>query len=416
MKQLILLTHCFPFYGGEEFLRKEIKYLPEEFDQVVCCPMQAGNETVLSVELPKNAGIIKSDVRRGNLFFCYLKILFTDLFWYEMFSLLRIGKLTFSRIHELLYFISNILPVVEKIKKEVRVGCKDEIFLYSYWFYDTAVAGVLLKRILQRRGIRCRIFSRAHNFDLYEGKEKGGKFYLPLRRFLLKNMDAVYVCSRNGAEYLKRRFPGFSNKIAVSYLGTGDFGRNKTGREPFHILSCSYIKPVKQLDLLVKALAGIEGLPVVWTHIGDGPGREEMKEKAREILGNQVAVVWKGQMNQETLMEFYKETPISVFVNVSRSEGLPVSIMEACSFGIPVIAPDVGGVCEIVRDQWNGSILPPDFTPGQLAERLLAVRSMEVSEYRRLCENARKLWEKEFDAGKVFPAFYRKILAGTFNE
>ncbi|MFR4320263.1 MAG: glycosyltransferase [Blautia massiliensis (ex Durand et al. 2017)] len=44
-------------------------------------------------------------------------------------------------------------------------------------------------------------------------------------------------------------------------------------------------------------------------------------------------------------------------MNVSSSEGIPVSIMEATSFGIPGIATDAGGTKEIIRDKENGVLL-----------------------------------------------------------
>ena len=46
-----------------------------------------------------------------------------------------------------------------------------------------------------------------------------------------------------------------------------------------------------------------------------------------------------------------------LFVNMSLSEGIPVSIMEAISFGIPIIATNVGGNAEIVNDE-TGVLIP----------------------------------------------------------
>jgi len=43
------------------------------------------------------------------------------------------------------------------------------------------------------------------------------------------------------------------------------------------------------------------------------------------------------------VLNYYASNPVDVFINTSSSEGLPVSIMEAMSFGIPVIATNVGG-------------------------------------------------------------------------
>ena len=56
-----------------------------------------------------------------------------------------------------------------------------------------------------------------------------------------------------------------------------------------------------------------------------------------------------------------------MFINVSSTEGIPVSIMEAMSFGIPVIATAVGGTPEIVNNE-NGYLLSKDPSAKELAE------------------------------------------------
>ena len=67
------------------------------------------------------------------------------------------------------------------------------------------------------------------------------------------------------------------------------------------------------------------------------------------------------------MLQFYKDNPIDVFLNVSLNEGVPVSIMEAQSFQIPVIATSVGGTSEIV-DNNNGLLLSKNIQPGELAK------------------------------------------------
>ena len=71
-------------------------------------------------------------------------------------------------------------------------------------------------------------------------------------------------------------------------------------------------------------------------------------------------------MTHENVLKWFEENPADVFVNVSSSEGLPVSIMEAFSYGIPAIATAVGGMPEIVTEDC-GVLLKPDFGPEELA-------------------------------------------------
>ena len=70
-----------------------------------------------------------------------------------------------------------------------------------------------------------------------------------------------------------------------------------------------------------------------------------------------------GYVPIEQIMNYYRENPVDVIVNVSESEGgSPVSIMEALSCGIPAIATAVGGNPEIVSEQ-NGILLSANPSP-----------------------------------------------------
>ena len=86
----------------------------------------------------------------------------------------------------------------------------------------------------------------------------------------------------------------------------------------------------------------------------------QIKEMSRELPEN-IKIDFRGNVKNSDLLEVYKNNQFDLFLNVSLSEGIPVSIMEALSFGIPCIATDVGGTKEIVIDGYNGWLLKKDF-------------------------------------------------------
>ena len=111
---------------------------------------------------------------------------------------------------------------------------------------------------------------------------------------------------------------------------------------------------------------------ILWTHIGDGKLKKDILLQIKSLADN-CSVNFKGQLSSSRIVEFYNQTPIDVFINCSISEGLPVSIMEAISFGIPVIATDVGGTKEIVTSV-TGYLIDETFNVKNIATLIQNLR------------------------------------------
>ena len=88
--------------------------------------------------------------------------------------------------------------------------------------------------------------------------------------------------------------------------------------------------------------------------IGDGPKREELMEMVDACKLNQ-QVFFLGF--QDKLEKWFPA--IDLFVLPSLTEGTPMSLLEAMSYGIPVVATAVGGVPQIITSGENGILIPP---------------------------------------------------------
>ena len=115
-----------------------------------------------------------------------------------------------------------------------------------------------------------------------------------------------------------------------------------------------------------------------------------------------------GQIPNDELLKFYSLNKIDLFINTSSTEGIPVSIMEAQSFGIPVIATDVGGVKEVVKDG-TGSLLPVDFNPSALAKLIQYYADLSEDEQEIISKNAFINWESNFKASDNYRDFMLKL-------
>lgn len=403
MKLLILLTSTFPFDKGEEFLENELRFA-RGFDRIIVCPCGLKEGSVRTRALPEGVECIR--VRRvfggrGG----YGALLGLPYVRGELRMLARTGRFSPARVHEMLFFMKNAMSIFQALKQEKIFLSADDVTIYSYWFYDAAAAGALLADFLRSEGKKVKLVSRAHGFDVHE--DRSPLCYLPMRDFLMKSAGTVFPCSEEGAEILRVRCPQFAGKVRVSHLGTCDQGGHGGNRTGFHIVSCSYMLPVKRLHLIAEALRQAD-FPVRWTHIGSGPLEAELKESAK-ALPSCVRAEFPGAMSNADVLDFYRNRETAVFVNVSSSEGIPVSIMEACSFGIPVIATDVGGTSEIVKDGENGFLLRADFSPEELLQALSRIRSMSGDDYEKLCKNSRSIWENSFSAERNYPEFYEVL-------
>jgi glycosyltransferase involved in cell wall biosynthesis len=166
--------------------------------------------------------------------------------------------------------------------------------------------------------------------------------------------------------------------------------------------------PLKRVHLIAEALSLVDGIQLEWVHFGDGKERSRVEEILEKLNSDQVKVQLMGRRTNSEILEWFAQKSPDLFINVSTTEGIPVSIMEAMSFGTPVLATDVGGTSEIVNSE-NGQLLPADLTPELLAERIQAffLSSEETQQEKR--ESALKMWESNYNAATNYARFAESL-------
>lgn len=401
-RRIILLTNTCPF-GGEIFLQKELKWAPQDL-LVNLYPIFAADKADQAVQLNSNIDVrrfdsdwsVKEHLDAG---WNSLKMLFKTKEYADALnkpnSLRNLIKaLKFAHISELRF---------NRILHQLRAdgGKEKEYIFYSYWLYEAAYIAARLKKTFPSS----RFVSRCHGFDLYEIRHPNG--YLPFRNFIMESADAVFPISEDGREYISQKYNGkWDGKVCTMRLGTDDLGMNPVNACSIPTLvSCSNMVDVKRIDKIIDALKSADK-EMRWYHFGDGPLREQLEQKAQELPPH-VEYRFMGVVNNEELMRFYQTNHVDAFINVSSSEGVPVSVMEGLSFSIPAIATDVGGTHEIVFDGINGYLLPVDFTNEMFCTAISRV--IDPQNRDELRKQARMVWENTCNAGVNFPTFYRTI-------
>lgn len=155
--------------------------------------------------------------------------------------------------------------------------------------------------------------------------------------------------------------------------------------EAFHVGFVGRLSQEKGPDVLLEALARLDGLDFVASFVGGGPLEAELHARCSEIgLGERVR--WHGTTTAADRLL----TAFDVVVLPSRTEGTPLVLLEAMERGVPVVATRVGGVPELVSPLEVELVSPEDpeglaraigavaDAPGEYARRALAARRRQV--------------------------------------
>ena len=304
----------------------------------------------------------------------------------------------------------RLLPFLKKVAN-AEAARGNEVWAYSYWCMEGALAAAMLARSVM--GVHA--VTRAHAWDVYF--ERSSYCYLPFRKLILQQVDAAFFISENARKYVLSLLPGLLDpqRMVNARLGirTSDTGMAFSRQyRCFRIVSCSYLIPIKRLERLIAAIALIDGFDVEWVHFGDGPMMRHIHEMATRLLGPRQNLRYslKGRVPNWEILQYYAHNPVDVFVSVSRYDGIPVSIMEAMSFGIPAIATDVGGVGEIVRHQATGLLMHDDPTPQEVTDAIRSISLMNDRETGEMRENARRMWGQYYNADVNYSHFCEALL------
>lgn len=400
-RQILIFTDCFPYGKSEPFLEPELIYIAEAFKKVTLLALEKGLDKNLR-EIPSRTDMISPVFNHiKNKTELLIKGLFNTSLLCRLFGEgIRSGawkSMTKFRIwftHFLL--IRSLLSDIKK-RDLIRFFNQYDI-LYFYW-------GLRWSQIIPflPLDLKSKIIVRFHGSDLYEHTNHR---YIPWRNQQLVRIHSAVVISDTGKKYITDHYQFPADRIFLSRIGTKDYGRNPSGKpESTRIISCSNLVPVKRVGLLVEALMFIQKR-IEWIHFGDGAMRNEIEELCADLPQN---INWKlaGAVNHAELMSFYSSVPVDLFINVSSSEGVPVSIMEAMSFGIPAMATDAGGTSELVSEK-TGLLINIDIAPQELAFKIEELISRpDISTLRR---GAREIWENKSMADKVYPDFINHLL------
>lgn len=309
------------------------------------------------------------------------------------------------------------LALATKILQVVREKRID--ILHAHYAIPHAISNYLAQQMLGPEAPRA--ITTLHGTDItLIGLDDS---YFDIVKFSIELSDGVTAVSDSLASDTRERF-GIERPIRVirNFVDTEEFSLER--RDPairarfcrecdFLLGHMSNFRTTKRVLDVVRTFHGVtERHPAHLLMIGDGPEREPARQLAEELgLGEHVTFVGE-DMNVASLL-----AQLDLFLMPSQKESFGLAALEATACGVPVIAADIGGLPELVRDGYNGHLLPVGDYRGMAAAavRLLADRAR----FAEFSANARRRAVEEFSRDKgvdQYEQFYREIHAGSPAE
>lgn len=404
---LILISE---FMQDEIYLNEEVKFY-DDFDKVILFTVKGHVYSNNHLTIPDYIDVGKLDIHYNsnlNRIKYLLKGAFNIESFREFLYLIKSKKMSLSSLMRYLLFSSKSYLVYDNIKKRLNdfnLDKSESLVFYTYRIGPATFASYKLKKDYPNS----KLVSRSHAQDIFEFRNK--EEYLPYRSDLYKNIDEIYCISEDGKKYLENKYDFNQNNVFVYRLGTRDVGINTNiTNNNFVIITCSRIARIKRLTIIAEALKSIEQEDITWIHFGDGD--EDYLNEIKDILDSckqNIKYEFRGFVDNGAYLDLISKIPLSIFINVSESEGLPVSIMEVESVGAPVIATDVGGTSEAVVNGYNGILLPKNLTPALLAESILIFKNMSNEDFIKYSNNSRKKWEDNFNYESNYHKFVKHL-------
>lgn len=401
MKKILLITNGFPYGVSEQsFIQAEFDTLAKSFDITV---FSEGTEPLLVQKGYENIKTIRFEDRTtGKMIGKAVSRKDTIMDMADAVKGVNPG-LAYRRIREITGYSARACFIEPALRKAIMKVDPD--IIYSFWCTPATLAALRLKKEFPS----IKVVSRFHGFDLYNERRPSNR--QPFKRIMAKDLDSLFFACECGRDYFEKEW---GRKGSVHYLGTRRKNTLTENPDSFVIASCSNLIPLKRVELIIAALGELpDGLKVRWYHYGDGSCRKELEKQAADILGSRpnIDYYFKGFVDNEKLIEAYSVIKPWIFITTSSTEGgAPVSMQEALSLGIPCVGTDVGGIPEIIKDNYNGFLL--EATPDSRAIGAALENFYSLSEEQRLSfrKHAYETWENKFDAIRNAASFSQELL------
>ena len=263
--------------------------------------------------------------------------------------------------------IDRNLPIIYRWLKTIftiyKLGKNKDLIFVNGLGTEATIANIFLKKKIIRKIVGDPVWERAYSkakisesFDEFQVKNYGFSISLQkkVRSFSIKKSDIVVTPSKHLKNFILNL--GFKNKIEI--INNGVFipeeNTNIFTNDQINITIVSRLVSHKNIKKIIRAISDLNDPLIYLNIIGDGPELNQLQKISLES-NNKDNIIFHGKLNRDEINHIFLKSDI--YIQASNYEGLPHSLLEAMSYGIPVLCTPVGECKEILGNEDRGYIL-----------------------------------------------------------
>ena len=263
--------------------------------------------------------------------------------------------------------IDRNLPIIYRWLKTIftiyKLAKNKDLIFVNGLGTEATIANIFLKKKIIRKIVGDPVWERAYSkakisesFDEFQVKNYGFSisFQKKVRSFSIKKSDIVVTPSQHLKNFILNL--GFKNKIEIINNGVliPEENTNIFTNDQINITIVSRLVSHKNIEKIINAISDLNSPLINLNIIGDGPELNQLQKISLES-NNKDNIIFHGKLNRDDINHIFLKSDI--YIQASNYEGLPHSLLEAMSYGIPVLCTPVGECKEILGNEDRGYIL-----------------------------------------------------------
>ncbi len=248
------------------------------------------------------------------------------------------------------------------ILKIYKLGKDKDLIFVNGLGTETTIANIFLKKKIIRKIVGDPVWERAYNksktsysFDDFQEKNYGISILLQkkIRNFSIKKSDIVVTPSQHLKKFIINL--GYKNKIESINNGVRMPKESKQifKHDQLNITILSRLVSHKNIEKVIEAISDLNNPLIKLNIVGEGPEMDRLKSIS--LKSDKVNIIFHGKLIRKEINNIFLNSDL--YIQASNYEGLPHSLLEAMSFGIPVLCTPVGECKEVLGNEDRGYFL-----------------------------------------------------------